>query len=514
MYNKSPFASWVPKPVMLLLIFIIMMPALSISGVYTSIATDTAGAMAIYNENITLAYYAGSIGMALAILIFMRVKGRFRVKEIICGSAIILAILSYMCGTTEDPAVLITCSFLIGFFKTFLMFEMILPIMFIITPTGDRGKFYSFFYPLSIGFGQFSSYWFADLVYNGSWERPYIVMSIIMLLIAVLSIIFQHNQRFSFKTPLYQIDWLSMVLLASSFMCLSYFLVFMKQQGWFISPYISGSLIASIVLFALLIWRQKFLKRKMIFFAIFKRKNVIHGTILLLFMGLYLGSSTMFSQYTLGVLGYNNLIVADTSLWMIPGVVASGFLAFLGFKKKWPIKYFIMSGFISLFLYNLILYLTIQPQMDVHYLEYSMVLKGLGMGILYIGIWFYLSLGLELDQMFGVYAVLIPVRTALATAIGSAIIGWALYQGQWQSLNDLATSIDASQYPDGMAIYQNVSYNALMSSSKIVLGSLCWLIVPILIFIMTHSYGNFNYRRVILLRKMVKGNSIKGYKLS
>ena len=152
--------------------------------------------------------------------------------------------------------------------------------------------------------------------------------------------------------------------------------------------------------------------------------------------------------------------------------------------------------------------------MDVHYLEYSMVLKGLGMGILYIGIWFYLSLGLELDQMFGVYAVLIPVRTALATAIGSAIIGWALYQGQWQSLNDLATSIDASQYPDGMAIYQNVSYNALMSSSKIVLGSLCWLIVPILIFIMTHSYGNFNYRRVILLRKMVKGNSIKGYKLS
>lgn len=514
MYNKAPFASWVPKPLMLLLILVIMFPMMTISGVYTSIASDVSGAMGIYSEYIMLAYYAGTVGMALAILIFMRVKSRFRVKEVMVTSVITLAVLSYMCGTTESPVVLAACSFLIGFFKTFPMFEMVLPVMFIIAPTGDRAKFYSIFYPLSIGFGQFSAFLFAEMVYNGSWERPYLIMSAIMLFIAVLCLIFQHNQRFGFKTPLYQIDWLSLILLASSFMCLSYFLVFMKQQAWFVSPYINGSLVASILLFVLLIYRQKFLKRKMIYFEAFKRKNVIHGTILLIFMGIYLGSSSIYSQYTLGVLGYNNLINADTNLWMTPGVVIAGIMAFFGFKYKWPIKYYIALGFVCLFLNALILYLIIQPQMDIHYLEYAMIFRGLGMGILFIGVWFYLSLGLPPEQMFGVYAVVIPIRTAISTAIGSAIIGWAAYQGQWQSLNDISVYMDTGIVPDGMTVYQNTTFNAIMASSKIVLGSLCWLIIPILIFIMTHSYGNFNARRVTLLRKAIRGNSIKGYKLS
>jgi len=66
-----------------------------------------------------------------------------------------------MCATTDNPYVLIVCSFLIGFFKMFPMIEMILPVMFILSPTGDRGKFYAIFYPLAIGFGQLSSYYFA-----------------------------------------------------------------------------------------------------------------------------------------------------------------------------------------------------------------------------------------------------------------------------------------------------------------------------------------------------------------
>lgn len=514
MYNKGPFANWVPKPLMLLLMFSIIFPMMTVAGAYTAVATDISGALAVYPEYISFAYYSGPIGMGLAILIMMRVKMRFRSKEIVTTCAIILAILSYMCGTTDNPWVLVGCSVMIGFFKMFPMIEMMLPVMFMIAPTGDRGKFYSVFYPLSIGFGQFSSFAFAHMVYNGSWERPYLLMSALMLLVAVISLVFQHNQRFSFKMPLYQIDWLSMVLLAASYMCLNYFFAFMKQQAWFISSSIRWTLLASIILFALLVYRQRFLKRKMIDFSCFKRKNVIHGAVLILCMGLYLGSSSMYTQYTLGVLGYNNFINADVNLWMIPGVVAAGIMAFFGFKNKWPIKYYISFGFICLFLHTLVLYLIIQPQMDIRYLEYNMVLKGMGMGCLYIGVWFYTALGLPPAKMLGVMAVLIPVRSAIAMAFGGAVVGWASYQAQWQSMHDIGLYLDAGSIPDGMAIYQNISLNALMASSKTVLGALCWLIVPILIFIITHRYGHFNFRRVILLRKAIRGNSVKGYKLS
>src|SRR5699024_9954151 len=176
-------------------------------------------------------------------------------------------------------------------------------------------------------FGQFSAYYFAQLVYNGSWQSPYMMMSIIMLSIAALSLIFQHNQRFCFKMPLYQIDWFSLILFSASLMLVNYSLVFMKQQGWFISPYINISLIGGILLFIGLIYRQTFLKRKLIDFGAFKKANVIHAAVLLMALGVYLASSSIYSQYTIGVLGYNNLINAQTNLWMIPGIVVAGIMA-------------------------------------------------------------------------------------------------------------------------------------------------------------------------------------------
>ena len=83
MYNRGPFADWVPKPLMLLLIIFFLFPIMTVSGVYTSVLTDLTGALATYSEYASMANNAGSIGMGIAITILMRVKMRFRSKEII-----------------------------------------------------------------------------------------------------------------------------------------------------------------------------------------------------------------------------------------------------------------------------------------------------------------------------------------------------------------------------------------------------------------------------------------------
>lgn len=515
MYNQGSFAAWVPKPVMLLLIAVILFPMISVMGVYAGNTSDIAGALAIYPEYISLANNATTIGMGIALLIIFRVKKRFRSKEIITGSALILALLSYMNGTTDNAYVLVTGSFLIGFFKMFPLIEMIIPVLYIITPTNDRGRFYAIFYPLTICFGQLSSYLMSSLIFQNNWQAPYFFMSIVMLVIAACSQIFQHNQRFCFKVPLYQVDWLSMLLLATSAMGFNVGFTFMKQQGWFTSPYIIAAFLIGLVFFFLTVYRQRFLKRKMFNFSLFyKLENVKHSIILLLFLGIYLASSSIYVQYSMGVLGHSNLINAHTNLWMIPGIIIAGMLALYGFKKNWPLKLYIAAGFISFFLHTLSLYLLIQPQMDIQYLEYAMILKGLGMGILFIGIWFYASQNVSMEDIFGVNSILIMIRTFIATAIGSSIIGWATYQSQWQSLNDLSMHLDAGHFANRMSIYSSTMMNALMASSKIVLGTLCWLSIPILIYVLTHHYGQLNARKVVYLRKMIRGSSIKGYRFS
>lgn len=513
MYNKGPFATWVPKPLMLLLIILFLFPLLAIMGVYTSNTTDIAGALATYSEYISLANNATTIGMAVAVTIALRVKMRFRSKEIIACCTILLALFSYIIGTTDSPLVVVTGSFFIGFFKMFPIIEMILPVMFIVSPMGDKGQFYAIFYPVSICIGQLSSYFMSDLIFDSSWQAPYFIMSIIMLSIAALSLIFQHNLRFCFKMPLYQVDWLSLGMLSVSAMSLNVGFTFMRQQAWFSSPYIVGSLLLGLLLFAAVIYRQQFPKRKLIKFdLIIKKINVWYSLVLLIFLGFFLASSSIFIQYTVGVLGYNNLINAKLNLWMIPGIIIAGVYAFYSFKNKWRLKNYIATGFIAFFLHTLMLYLLIQPQMNIEHLYLPMILKGIGMGILFIGIWFYASMDLEMNDLLGIMGILLITRTFVATAFAGAIISWAMYQGQWQSLNDISMYLDNGEF--GMGIYQTTQINAMLASSKIVLGSLCWLIIPILIFVMTHHFGQFNYRRVVLFKKVIRGSRIRGYRLT
>src|SRR5690606_25160410 len=215
----------------------------------------------------------------------------------------------------------------------------------------------------------------------------------------------------------YQIDWLSMILVGISAMSLNVGLTLMKQQAWFNSPLVVNSLLLSIVVFILLVIRQKYVKRPFFNFKEFyQRSNVAHSLILLTFLGFYLSSSSVFTQYVVGVLEYNNPINAGLNLWMIPGIILAGALAFIGFKNKWNIKWYIAAGFVSFFLHTVSLYFLMQMQMDISYLEYSMILKGLGMGILFIGIWFYASLDIPMDKIFGIMCILLMYRTFISTA--------------------------------------------------------------------------------------------------
>ncbi|MBT2556615.1 MFS transporter [Hymenobacter sp. ISL-91] len=513
MYNQGPFATWVPKPLMLLLILLIMPPLAVVSGVFTTNITDISGALGVYADYIAAANNAGTIGMGLALSIIMRVKVRFRSKEILVGTSIIVALLLLLNGTTDNPHVLIVGSLLIGFFKMFGLMEMILPVLFILSPQGERGRFYSLFYPIIIVVSQVAGYFFAGLIANSGYQAPYLLMAAIMLGVAALGLIFQHNQRFARKMPLYQLDWLSLLLLATSAMAFNYALSFMRQQGWFQAGYVPLGLVAGVAFLALTVIRQRFLKRKLIQFELIKREHVWHSLVLLLFVGIYLASSGIYVQYSMGVLGYSNLINAQLNLWMIPGILLSGVVAFFGFKKSLNLKYVILLGFFAFFLHSACLYFLIQPQLNIEYLYFPMFLKGLGMGLLFIVVWYYAAVNMTPEQSLGITAILLMVRTFFATALASALLGWAGYAGQWQSLNDLAGTLDAGVMASS-SLYQSLQLNALMASGKVVLGCLCLLFFPIALFVLTHHYGQFNYRRVVFFRKMIRGNSLRGYRFA
>ncbi len=514
MYNRGPFADWVPKPVMLLLIILFLFPIMAVSGVYSNNMTDISGYLGGMTEIVSFANNCVTIGMSMAMLIVMRVKMRFRTKEIVAGGAVIVGVLVYMCGTTHNYYVFIVANLIIGFIKMFMMLEIVIVVMFILSPTGDRRKFYSIFYPIAIGSSSIMFKYVSELIFDQGIQSAYMLFACIMFGLAALSIIFQHNQRFSFKLPLYQIDWVSIFLLGGSFMCMNYVLVFCKQQNWFNSPYIQINAILSILFMVFLVWRQKRQKRKLIHFEAFLLPNVKHSIVLLIFLGVYLSSASVYVTWTMASLGYNNLVNANLGLWGVPPLILGGALAMIGFKKGWNLKYFVLLGFGAFFVHSLLLYFILQPNMNVDMFYLILMVRNFGMVILFISIWFYATGSLPQQVSMGVTAVLLSFRTFFATALGGAVIGYFSTQMQMQSFSDMSNYWDVNMMgPAAMRGYGAMQIGSLLAAGKTLMGWLCWLFVPLALFILAHDYGKNNNRKFVLFKKWRKRESLIGYRL-
>ena len=174
-YNKGLFKSWVPKSVQLLLILIFTFVIMSVNPVNMGNISMMVGDLGTMSEYLMMANFASFIGMATSMPLVLRVKMRFRTKEIMIVSLAVTALLSFVIGTTEVPEIIVAASFLMGFFKMFMMMEFILPLMFILSPDGKRGKFYAVFYPFSIIAGNISGYYLAKLAYHTTWQYAHLL---------------------------------------------------------------------------------------------------------------------------------------------------------------------------------------------------------------------------------------------------------------------------------------------------------------------------------------------------
>lgn len=129
--------------------------------------------------------------------------------------------------------------------------------------------------------------------------------------------------------------------------------------------------------------------------------------------------------------------------------------------------------------------------MDTDTLRIPIFFRGLGTSILYTSIWYYSLKKVGLDQLFSALSVMIVVRNFLSTAVASAILSWLSFQIQSQSQTDMSVYIDLGQnYLPGQTIIQ--SKESLMSMLKIIAGILCWLTIPIFIFISNYHYGRLS----------------------
>ncbi len=488
MYNKGLYHDWVPKPVQLLLIVLLMTVVMPLGGVYTGNISYMVGGTGALSEYYIWANYASTIGMGAAMPIVLRLKMRFKVRDKITLVMVLLGLLNYINATTTEPSVIIASALLIGFCKMIVSIELFLPVMAMI---GNRGMFYGVFYGFVLVINQLAGYWAVEVSVLYNWQQFFIVVSVLCFVMALLQWIFMHNQYFALKVPLHYIDWLSILLFVSTFMFSAYVFAFGKQQDWLNSTKIINAGTAAFVSFALLVIRQTHLKRPYLSFKIFSRNNVLHSLFMLLCLGMFMATASLQNIFAVGVLGYDQLTNARLNLLMIPGILLAGTIAVFWFKKEKPLKMYIFSGFAAMLGYSVIMYFSMVLEFSYDNWYLPLFLKGYGMTALFISVWFYTLDKLELDDMLAAIGLALVWRTFLTIGFFSALFSWFQYQFQIVSLGNLAV------YMDGMTVTsQNVAanlktiqLNAIIAANKKIFGYIVVAGFGILGYVLTHHFG-------------------------
>jgi len=389
--------------------------------------------------------------------------------------------------------------------------------MLMISPDGNRGRFYAVFYPFSILLGQLGAYLSAELAYAFGWQYVYYFMMPGLLLSLLAVVVFYHNGRTSPYTPLKKIDWQSFLLLTSSLMLLNYALVFAKVEDYFSSVHIQGALIGFVITLLLFIRRQLTSEQPYLNLSMLKIKNVWVSMALIFLAGLFLAAGSIQSVLTSGLLKFSAQTNAELNLWMIPGVLAGGLLLFFWNKYEHNHKGIILIGFGAFVLGYLLLYTKVNPGAGMHDFYLAAALRGFGMVILFAAIGVYNALGLQMMQMLSASAILVVFRSFIGPAFFSALISYGMYHGQIENLQQLAQHLDfsnaavmarAATAGGSAGLYGTVMPQAILVTAQEMLGYVVIAGIGIMLAVLLFRFGKMNRRRLVNWRK--KWRSIVG----
>ena len=494
MYNKGLFYNWVPRYGTIALIIVLDAIILMINPFNAGNIGHMTSSTGIISEYYMWGSFATIIGMALVLPLSMRIKLRFRSKELMLATFVVMAVMTMVVAATSKGEIVVVACLVFGIAKMLGMNELLLPIMALLG--GDRKRFYAVYYPISLCSGQISTFLTSNLSLNTGWQELHYYAVAILLAAAMVCVIFMHNKHYARKMPFIYLDWPGLFLFGTALMSMAYLFAFGKQQDWFNSSCITGAVFVMIISIFSLIIRELNIRRPLLSFKLYKIKDVRYGIIFLVAQGMYMGISVIMSIYTSAILGYNWMTNGAISLMTIPGIFLAGFVAFHWTKNRIPLKMYIFSGFAAYFLYTVMLYFIMTPGLNIARLYLPQLLNGYGMCALFIAIWIYTLNKVPLNTMIPSVAPVMVFRSFIMMALFTTLFGWLQYKFQWQSIGDLASSVDTLTISLNMetVTLRDIQLSAILASCKKLLGYIIIAGIGILTFVLLHQFGRLKYK--------------------
>lgn len=524
---NSLFRAWLPQWLVLPLLLLLLVPVLTLGGIYTPNVGDMVGGLGTLSEYLTLANYLAIVGTAVGFTVGMRFLMWLPSKYLLLLSLGGQLLVHVLCATTASPVLLVGLSFVSGFCKILAMLVLVLPLMPLISPQGHRPTFYALFYPLLLTVGQASGVLTSYLAYSYGWQAVYMWLIPVLLLCLLLTQLCFTAERQMPYNSLVGIDWLGMAQLAGTLGLFCYVCAFGRVEEWYASPRIQGASIASGVLGLWFVRRQLFRPNPLVNFRMLQRRNVWLGCLLFVVLGIFQASTAVQSVLTSSILHFDSQTSAALSLWMIPGILVGSFFCYWWFQRELSFKVLYLLGFGAFTVAHMLLYFLVAPGTGYHDLVLPTVLRGMGMVLVFIGGGLYLTDKLTQATMLPTAFFMTMARSLLCVVLFSTLYSNWVYRGQVRNTTELANRLDAldpqllarvqpamraasgrglaPQVAAQQALYGLVQPQAALLTVREIFGYVCWAGLATLLGVALLRLHPLNHRWLVGWRQRWRG---------
>jgi DHA2 family multidrug resistance protein len=487
------FYKWVPVFVRLPVLFVLLFVILVANGVFLGNTTAMFSSLGEYQEPYIQASNALYIGMGLGLMFETRLKQRFSNKELLLYGLSMMLLMNIICATTDNSSLTVIACLFLGFSKMAALVEVYIIWLYIWSKKLDSSRFYPFVYCTALC-GLFLITWLTTKlasIYN--WRYAYIGIIILILICLLVSLLFVENHSLKKKIPLYQVDWIGLLLLTSSLMFFDYALVYGKVENWFDSSKIITALFATVLTLLLFIKLELSLKRPLLDLKLFKIRNFRLGLFYFLLLGIFV-PSTFHSAFSSSILQYEMIQNTALNLYMLPGIITGSVLCYFWYWKKYDAEPLLFIGFLAFVLYHSIMYSSFSVNFNSDDFILPLFTKGFAMATLYIAIGLYTTNKLAIGLVLSAGGMMILIRSFLGSGTFSALYSYLLYAERIKHFVAIAGHTDttdflAKQQGNVLDYYKNLQAQALLSASKEISGYIIIIgIVISLVIIINYTY--------------------------
>ncbi|MBI3137767.1 MAG: DHA2 family efflux MFS transporter permease subunit [Sphingobacteriales bacterium] len=282
------------------------------------------------------------------------------------------------------------------------------------------------------------------IVEHYSWPYIFYINIPLGVIATLLTLQFVQSPKYAEKTPVREIDWFGIGLLALCVGSLQYILEKGHDDDWFSDNTIIILTVLAVFSAFFFIWRELSYHKPIVNLRVLKNGNLRVGTILsfILGFGLY-GSTFIIPLYTQATLGWT---ATQAGMLMVPAALTTAFMMPMigrllqaGMKQQ----YLAAAGMAIFFVFCFWGYKILTPDTSSDNFFWMLIMRGVAMGLLFIPITT-MSLSTLKGREIGEGAAFTGMMRQLGGSFGIALITTFMAQQQVVHRSDLVSRLDVN----------------------------------------------------------------------